>query len=125
MSTRLAPLPPSYTSPAYTCTLTSPPNCGLIAPWAQRRHQTYQIGDGLVRGKVNRAILETVFGEPLMALLGSSNRQRAVRNLLRSEREDSGEEKEAPGEDAMGLIGTDDTPGKLQVMTRSSATARL
>lgn len=64
---------------------------------------------------MNRAILEAVFGEPLMASLASHNSQQAVRNLLRSDSEDLGERKDAPDDGAVDLVGTDDSPGKLQV----------
>lgn len=73
---------------------------------------------------MDRAILETVFGEALMASVASYNSQQAVRNLLRRDSEDLGESKDASDEDPVGLVGTDDTVGMLQVKMRSAATAR-
>ncbi|CAM9957735.1 unnamed protein product, partial [Ectocarpus sp. 8 AP-2014] len=73
----------------------------------------YQVGDGLVRGRVNREILETVFGEALVSSIAAYNRQRALNSLACSD-SDVGDEKEGQGEDDGDLIGTDQTAGKLQ-----------
>lgn len=51
-----------------------------------------------------------------MASLTSHNSQQAVRNLLRSDSEDLGERKDAPDDRAVDFVGTDDSPGKLQVI---------
>lgn len=86
----------------------------------RRLSQTYQVGDGLVQGKVNRELLEKVFGERLMASLASFNRERAVHNLLHDD-SDAGDEKDGLDEgDAKGgaeesFVGTNEKPGKLQV----------
>lgn len=81
--------------------------------------QTYQVGDGLVRGKVNREILETIFGEALMTSIAADNNQQAVDNLLCSD-SDVGDEKEGRDEDDGDLTGTDQTARKLQVTANSS-----
>ncbi|CBJ27734.1 peroxidase [Ectocarpus siliculosus] len=75
----------------------------------------YQVGDGLVRGRVNREILETVFGEALISSIAAYNRQRALNSLACSD-SDVGDNKEGEGEDDRDLIGTDQTAGKLQVV---------
>lgn len=77
----------------------------------------YQVGDGLVRGKVNRQILETVFGEPLMASIAAFNRKRATSTLLRDDDDDddAGEEDEKQGDGEENFVGTKDTAGELQV----------
>ncbi|CAB1101233.1 unnamed protein product [Ectocarpus sp. CCAP 1310/34] len=77
--------------------------------------ENYQVGDGLVRGRVNREILENVFGEALLSSIAAYNRQRALNSLACSD-SDVGDEKEGQGEDDGELIGTDQTAGKLQVV---------
>ncbi|CAM9577629.1 unnamed protein product, partial [Ectocarpus fasciculatus] len=90
-------------------------------PGARRRSpvqdtSTYQVGDGLVRGKVNREILETVFGEALTTSIAVDNSQRAVKNLLRSDSDsDIGDAKEGQDKEDEDLTGTDQTARKLQV----------
>lgn len=72
---------------------------------------------------MDRAILETVFGDVVMASVASANRRKAARSLLRG---DSGSEdilaesKQAPDDeddddDEKDLVGSPDTAGKLQV----------
>ncbi|CAN0163775.1 unnamed protein product [Ectocarpus sp. 13 AM-2016] len=89
-------------------------------PGARRRARTqdtstYQLGNGLVRGKVNREILQTVFGEALMSSIAAYNSPLEWDGLLLSDSDDEGE-KEGQGQDDADLIGTDQTAGKLQVV---------
>ncbi|CBN74800.1 hypothetical protein Esi_0043_0028 [Ectocarpus siliculosus] len=84
-----------------------------------RRHartqdtSTYQVGDGLVRGKVNREILQTVFGEALKTSIAVYNSPQEWDGLLFSDSDDEGEKKGQSKDDA-DLIGTDQTTWKLQ-----------
>ncbi|CAN0009436.1 unnamed protein product [Ectocarpus sp. 13 AM-2016] len=89
-------------------------------PGAHRRppvqhSSTYHVGDGLVRGKVNKEILETVFGEALTTSIAADTSQRAVKNLLRSD-SDISDEKQGQDEDDGDLTSTDETSRKLQVV---------
>lgn len=78
------------------------------------------MGDGLIRGKVNRQILQAVFGESLMASIKDFNHKRATSQLLLGDDDDDDsnvdeDEKKGQDDDADNFVGTDDTPGKLQV----------
>ncbi|CAN0124092.1 unnamed protein product [Ectocarpus sp. 13 AM-2016] len=73
------------------------------------------MGGGLVQGSVNREILNTAFGEALITSIAAYNNQRAVNSLLRSD-SDGEDEEEGQHVDDGGLVGTDRTAGKLQVV---------
>ncbi|CAM9831972.1 unnamed protein product [Ectocarpus sp. 4 AP-2014] len=87
-------------------------------PGAHRRppvQDSRLMGDGLVRGKVNKEILETVFGEALTTSIAADTSQRAVKNLLRSD-SDTSDDKQGQDEDDGDLTSTDQTSRKLQVV---------
>jgi len=73
-----------------------------------------------MRGRVNRQILEALFGEPLMASIAEFNRKRAKKSIHRDDADadaDSVDEdmKQGQDEDTENFVGTDETAGKLQV----------
>jgi len=93
---------------------------GLVFSPSNSTVQGHRVGDGLIRGKVNRRILEALFGESLMASIAEFNRKRAKNNLLRdadAADADSVDEdmKQGQDEDSENFVGTDETAGKLQV----------
>ncbi|CAB1097426.1 unnamed protein product [Ectocarpus sp. CCAP 1310/34] len=87
------------------------------------RSECSDLGDGLLRGKVTREILQKAFGPALLALLEEFAKQEQSRHSSSSKRRGGGEEKRDEGspEDARGitlddLAGTDTEGGKLQVV---------